>query len=1547
MYHYHFKPPDFNKRRKKNPLGKGIPFCKGIILKTLIKKPKKPNSANRKCVLVKLSNGKEMLAHVPGEGHNLQEHNIVLVRVGRLQDVPGVKLKCVRGAYDLPHVVKKKLTRDEATLHLMFIHFLCHENGRKIGWQERTKESQGTAGRQVCYHYTTEHGTFNRTRDIQSCLSMPSISLHYSLLKEVWTSRLSAQMTATPFGYLGGEYMGVYTNVLYGTNVLYRTIQWGPPPQLHHASSQIHPHYSCHGEDERKPGDSWELNLIAGMGNQLSGIVPSQIHAVEHYFSDLPQLHFDKSLGSTRFLKVARARSRDGLLTVKVFVILDPSLPLRVYQKRLDEIHEVLATSSHCLCYKILTVNEICTIITRQYIKFNLYDRINTRPFLLPIEKLWLAYQILIAVSQCHAVGVCHGDLKLENVMVTSWLWVFLADFASFKPTFLPLDNPADFAYFFDTSGKRKCYIAPERFKDMREEETSEAELILSQLVPESQTSDDLVPSMDIFSVGCMLGELFTEGDAPFHFSELLIYRSGQYKPDKIIDSIEDSSVKEMISQMISLDPTVRGTAQEYLEKYRGILFPNFFYTFFWDYVSHTFLSPSYSADDRISRLLEDESKVMSELEKQSDEERPQCAILVAMLATSCIRGLHYGTSRLKALKVLEGLTKVLADDVILDRIIPYLLELTDDEWSRVRSAGIETLSRVLSCIKTIPISDVHIFPEYILPGIAFAPSDPSTLVRATFAANLGLLAKTSMRYLESLTREGGETVEGDIAWLHNWFQARFTTILCDTDNAVKIALLRNHLVDLCVFFGRPKANDVLLSHIITCLNDKEDSSLRLAFYETIIGITIYVGSQSASLLKPLLLQGLSDTEEFVVVKAIEAMVDLTELDFIPRTGVLDFLRETIPFLCHPNLWIRLATLGLVNASVKSVPPIYIQCKILPLLMPYLQYEVYQLNDPVILWTAICPPIPRLVYDSILRFSDIYSLDSLLQAEPQVLRSTFPDHANISSRLHLDQLTAKGKEILLSMKETLVKIHRHKRTEKKNPEMDSGKIRVEELKGQCKVRQIDLSLVSGNEQQHSRLMIDKGGGGSGPDGTMNQEWQYMFGATDASDEPPSQSLWKSSSASQSLEESILLAKPMARTMDSLEKKEKSLDSNHFEEYRCTQCRGELQQLLKAKTKMYASASWLLVLPPMGSASLFASASNDGSVRLWDVGRMEGQSIVNRARQAYSRLQAPIKALTFCAQQQAIAAAGTNGEIHLFQIESHSNKMVLLWSRQVNLDSEGHVSELLYIPWNFLLIYVTTFGVIGGWDLRMGHEAFHLEQDIRHGSCTCACMDSSSQWVTVGTSSGTLVNWDLRFQLSPAIIPHPARLRVRRLAAHPRSKSWVISSYGGNNEVACWDLETQSRQVTFWASSHAAPLSYTQISPHGITGLHVNQSVSNPFCLLGSTDMRLRLWNLAAPSSTSHLVLSAGNDHLSSIPPSYHSRLIEGGEVVWEDLHPRIDPSHPKQPDSPSKEDSNVSNGGMEIIPSGHQDSITDVAVIKASQTLILTTSNDGVIKVWK
>lgn len=87
------------KRKRPNPIDKK-PQIKGIVLRTLIKKPKKPNSANRKCVLVRLSNGKEKTCFVPGIGHNLQDHSRVLILYKRVKDVPGLKLRVIRGVYD-------------------------------------------------------------------------------------------------------------------------------------------------------------------------------------------------------------------------------------------------------------------------------------------------------------------------------------------------------------------------------------------------------------------------------------------------------------------------------------------------------------------------------------------------------------------------------------------------------------------------------------------------------------------------------------------------------------------------------------------------------------------------------------------------------------------------------------------------------------------------------------------------------------------------------------------------------------------------------------------------------------------------------------------------------------------------------------------------------------------------------------------------------------------------------------------------------------------------------------------------------------------------------------------------------------------------------------------------------------------------------------------------------------------------------------------------------------------------------------------------------
>ena len=99
------------KSKSKNAALKHNPQKRGVCTRVFTTTPKKPNSALRKVARVRLVNGVEVTAYIPGEGHNLQEHSIVLVRGGRVRDLPGVRYKIVRGAYDCAAVQDRKQAR--------------------------------------------------------------------------------------------------------------------------------------------------------------------------------------------------------------------------------------------------------------------------------------------------------------------------------------------------------------------------------------------------------------------------------------------------------------------------------------------------------------------------------------------------------------------------------------------------------------------------------------------------------------------------------------------------------------------------------------------------------------------------------------------------------------------------------------------------------------------------------------------------------------------------------------------------------------------------------------------------------------------------------------------------------------------------------------------------------------------------------------------------------------------------------------------------------------------------------------------------------------------------------------------------------------------------------------------------------------------------------------------------------------------------------------------------------------------------------------------
>jgi len=92
--------------RKRTVLRRGSPYKRGVCTKVYTATPKKPNSALRKVAKVRLSNGSEIIAYIPGEGHNLQEHSIVLIRGGKVKDLPGVRYHIVRGGRALSYCAR-------------------------------------------------------------------------------------------------------------------------------------------------------------------------------------------------------------------------------------------------------------------------------------------------------------------------------------------------------------------------------------------------------------------------------------------------------------------------------------------------------------------------------------------------------------------------------------------------------------------------------------------------------------------------------------------------------------------------------------------------------------------------------------------------------------------------------------------------------------------------------------------------------------------------------------------------------------------------------------------------------------------------------------------------------------------------------------------------------------------------------------------------------------------------------------------------------------------------------------------------------------------------------------------------------------------------------------------------------------------------------------------------------------------------------------------------------------------------------------------------
>uniref|UniRef100_A0A672Q326 non-specific serine/threonine protein kinase n=1 Tax=Sinocyclocheilus grahami TaxID=75366 RepID=A0A672Q326_SINGR len=1302
------------------------------------------------------------------------------------------------------------------------------------------------------------------------------------------------------------------------------------------------------------------------MGNQLAGIAPSQILSVDSYFSDIHDYEYDKSLGSTRFFKVARAKHREGLVVVKVFAIQDPSLPLTSYKQELEELKIRLHSCQNCLPFQKATLTEKAAILFRQYVRDNLYDRISTRPFLNNVEKKWIAFQLLNAVDQAHKSGVRHGDIKTENVMVTSWNWVLLTDFASFKPTYLPEDNPADFNYFFDTSRRRTCYIAPERFVDgsMFATESDQTTPLVDLSSNSQRTRGELKQPMDIFSAGCVIAELFTEGVPLFDLSQLLAYRKGHFQTEQVLMKIEDRSIRELVAQMVQREPEKRLTAEEYLKQQRGKAFPEIFYTFLQPYMAQFAKETFQSADERVLVIRKNLENILNNLcsggqtgktekqEKASQElssSKEQGLVVLVSVITSCLQTLRFCDSKLAALELILHLAGRLNVEIVLDRITPYLLHFCNDSMPRVRAEAVRTLTKVLALVKEVPRNDVNIYPEYILPGIAHLAQDEATIVRLAYAENIAHLAETALRFLELVqennlsseqdlngedteeTLHPNENYDSELQALHEMVQQKVVTLLSDPENIVKQTLMENGITRLCVFFGRQKANDVLLSHMITFLNDKNDWHLRGAFFDSIVGVAAYVGWQSSSILKPLLQQGLSDAEEFVIYKALNALTCMCQLGLLQKPHIYEFVSDIAPFLCHPNLWIRYGAVGFITVVAQHLNIADVYCKLMPHLNPFITQPIIQ-------------GMTEAEEDKLLALKD-FMLKSNKAKANIIDQSHLSDGAH-SGVIDLSTLGITGRQVDLIKPKQEPEDKRARKHTKQDSNLN------EEWKSMF--GSLDPPSLAQTPSTVPNVLVPSGGGE--PNGTLARE------------------RLRSESSSQPLNLPHVPSSAQVDPLPTIQVLQSVTGASTYQR-RITTCKAELQQLVQQKREqcsaermakqMMESAEWESRPPPPGwhpkgllvahlhehksavnrirvsdEHSIFATCSNDGTVKIWDSQKMEGKTTTTRSVLTYSRIGGHVKTLTFCQGSHYLAVASDNGSIQLLAVEANkppkSPKVQPCQTRFLDPKDEGCAVDVHHFNSGAqtVLAYATVNGFLVGWDLRSNSNAWTLRHDLRLGLITSFAVDMHQCWLCVGTSNGTMACWDMRFQLPISSHSHPARARIRRLLMHPLYQSSVIAAVQGNNEVSMWDMETGDRKFTLWASS-APPLSEMQPSPHSVHGIYCSPADGNPLLLTAGSDMRIRFWDLAYPER-SYIVAGGANDSLHCPSVFYNRKIIEGTEVVQE--------IHSKQK-SGSTED--TPRRGPESLPVGHHDIITDIATFQTTQGFIVTSSRDGIVKVWK
>ncbi|RKP35037.1 armadillo-type protein, partial [Dimargaris cristalligena] len=1251
------------------------------------------------------------------------------------------------------------------------------------------------------------------------------------------------------------------------------------------------------------------------------------------------------SLGNGQFMKTIRCRHpKEGLTVVKLFAKPELGMDVSGAVRIVKEYHQALMKFPGVLSYPLTVETDRAVYLARQFLYSSLYDRISTRPFLETTEKIWITYQLMSSLRDTHALNLCHGDIKCENVLISSWNWAYLCDFAPYKPTWLPEDNPANFSYFFDTSARRTCYVAPERF-------VTGSTGDLSDYVRRANGRSSLRPAMDIFGLGCVIAELFLEGKSIFTLAQLLQYKGGEYDPGPELAKIRHEPVRALIQRMIHLDPKQRPSAAQCLRDGAEVIFPAVYGEFLYPYMAGGVDGPSQTSnspatlptvilccsDARIDRIYHDWDTLCTTLDlplpslppsPKTSESTPTsppparlphpAALILISLVTACLRNTAYPTSKRHGLELLLWLAAGASDDHILNRILPHVLSLVSDDSAAVRQAAIHILTQLLTMVRSLAPQDADLFPDYLLPSLRGLLNDPEPMVRMALASSMAALAETAVHFLEqkavmgpnashqisqsdtssSPIEPGARGNSGSVSargkkplWLLRLqFQGLITHLLTDTHPGVRRALLVD-MTRLAIFFGRTMANDFLLSHVITFLNDR-DWHLRSAFFEAVVGIAAVVGPRSLELyILPLMQQSLADANEGVVEKVLHCFTALTETGLFGQLALWDLFQQVLPMLYHPNPGIRYGTVALVAAVAAQLPEIDRWCLVVPALEPFLQVDTLDITCGTLL-AGLKPPITRRLFQEILakplppelstpgrpshshsgaggdRPGGGYSVElrdlgltphtvflTPWDAERPVLPATGPGRNITPAGVTVDHFrtipitksmsacvspafpSVGGRPIERIASEGALQGY-SPTTTTTTTSCSTPSSRISSvLTAQTDIRRTisKVSALAPVVNTHPASIARTRSPVKSPidlpavvgiPPTMSDAPRSVSRLTSKASPPievtsPTSALhWLIHyDAGQTVK--ILLRKKaleiFPRPLPELGPATNPATLTHFR--RLTQeAIPSLQSwrpegTLVAFFKDHTAAINAISLST--DQALFATASDDMTVKVWDCLRLE-KHVLHRARSSYD-LGARVQSLTFLQGTYSLAATGDDGSIHLLRIDSHAvdtrNKygtcqLVRRSQLSVTTTNGGagngglgeYAIQIAHVQaenQSYLLV-ATTASRLVALDIHTLDELWSVHNPLRFGLVTAFVTDPRRTWVLVGTAKGVLTLWDLRFRIAVKSWQHPRRSRIHQLSMYlaPASHGkWVLVATG-RNEVSVWDVESESCHEVF-------------------------------------------------------------------------------------------------------------------------------------------------------